>query len=76
MKYSLTIKAKLDNNLYQALLPDISKSKRAEWDVKKKKDYLEINFQAKDIIALKAFVSSVTKLLEVHEKIDGVKDEC
>jgi len=76
MKYLLTLKTKLDNNLYQALLPDISKTQRAEWDIKEKKDCLEITVQAKDIIAMKAFVSSVTKLLEVHEKLDGVKDEC
>jgi len=76
MKYSLTIKAKLDDNLYNSLLPDISKTERAEWNIKKKKDCLEIQFDAKDIIALKAFVSSITKLLEVNEKLDGVKDEC
>ena len=76
MKYLLSIKTKLDNNLYQALLLDVSKTQRAEWEIKEQKDCLEITVQAKDIIAMKAFVSSVTKLLEVHEKLNGVKDEC
>lgn len=76
MKYSVTLNLKSDNNLYKSLLPDISKTPRAGWDVKKKKGFLEIKIEAEDVSALKAFLSSVTKLLEIHEKLDRVKDEC
>lgn len=76
MKYSVVLKVEGDKDLYEALLPDISKTERAEWDVKLRKGKVEIKIDAKDIKAFKAFVSSITKLLEVHEKVKGVEDGC
>ena len=69
MKYSCIIKAEGDKELYDALKPDKSKSKRAQWDISKKKDYVEIKIEAMDVVALKAFMHSITKLIEVYEKI-------
>lgn len=69
MKCECTFKVEKDDKLYRALLPDVSSTKRANWDVKKKGEFLKINFKAKDVIALKGFVNSTLKLLEMHEKI-------
>lgn len=69
MKYSCIIKAEGDENLYEALKPDKSKTKRASWDITKKKKFVEVKIEAMDIIALKAFTTSVVKLIEVYEKI-------
>jgi tRNA threonylcarbamoyladenosine modification (KEOPS) complex Pcc1 subunit len=69
MKYSCIIKAEGDKELYDALKPDKSKSQRAQWDLTKKKGYVEIKIEAMDIVALKSFVHSITKLIEVYEKI-------
>ena len=59
-------------NLYRALLPDVSSNKRASLTLEQKKDTLVINIHALDPIALKAFVISVIKLLEIYDKIDKV----
>ncbi len=69
MKYECTFKIKSKGNLYKALLPDVSSTKRAVLELKKEEDYLKIKIKALDAIALKAFTSSVLKLLEVHEKV-------
>ena len=69
MKYVCSFTVNSDEKLYRALLPDISSSKRASLQVKQKKDNLFITIKALDAIALKAFVMSVIKLLEVYEKV-------
>ncbi len=73
MKCECNFKVKAGDKLYRALLPDVGSTKRASWDVKKKGNFLEINFKAKDVIALKGFVNSTMKLLEIHEKIEKIK---
>lgn len=73
MKYECVFKIKSDENLYKALLPDISNTKRAVLELKEEGEYLKIKIKAVDAIALKAFTSSVLKLLEVHEKVDGLE---
>ena len=70
MKYKCSFTVKSNGELYHALLPDISSSKRASLKVEQKKDKLYITINALDPIALKAFVTSVIKLLEVHDKIE------
>ena len=59
-----------NHRLYDALLPDVSSNKRASLIIEQKKDKLSITIKALDAIALKAFVSSVIKLLEVYEKVE------
>ena len=56
------------NKLFQ---PEIKESKtdRAFYTIEKKKDCLVFKIKAKDTVALKAVLNSITKILEVHEKI-------
>ena len=70
MKYQCSFVVKSNGGLYQALLPDVSSSKRAILKVEQKKENLFITINALDAIALKAFVSSVIKLLEVDDKVE------
>jgi tRNA threonylcarbamoyladenosine modification (KEOPS) complex Pcc1 subunit len=70
MKYESTFKLKKDSKLKKALTPDISKTDRAEWNIKEDKEYLKITVKAKDIVALKAFNNSIIKLLDIHNKIN------
>jgi tRNA threonylcarbamoyladenosine modification (KEOPS) complex Pcc1 subunit len=70
MKYVCSFDVKSDGKLYDALLPDVSSSKRASLHLEQKNDKLSITIKALDAIALKAFVSSVIKLLEVYEKVE------
>ncbi|MCK5107573.1 MAG: hypothetical protein KAQ83_02510 [Nanoarchaeota archaeon] len=69
MNYSCTIKVEGDQGLYDALKPDKSKTQRAIWNLSKKKNTIEIKIEAMDIIALKAFTTSMVKLIEVYEKV-------
>ena len=72
MKYLCSFTIQSDEKLYRALLPDISSSKRASLSLEQNNNKLLITIKALDATALKAFVSSVIKLLEVHEKIEKV----
>ena len=69
MIYTCSFTIKSNEDLYKALLPDVSSSKRASLKLEQKKENLFITIKALDVIALKAFVSSVMKLLEVHDKV-------
>ena len=70
MKYGCSFTIKANDKLYRALLPDISSNKRASLKVEQKEDTLFITINALDAVALKAFVSSVIKLLEVYDKVE------
>ena len=70
MKYECNFIVKGGSNLYSALMPDVSSTKRASLKLKRKKDKLYIYIKALDSIALKAFTISVLKLLEVHDKVN------
>ena len=72
MKYTCKFTVGHSINLYRALLPDVSWNKRASLTLEQKNDKLIINICALDPIALKAFVNSVIKLLEIDNKIDKV----
>ena len=74
MKYELELKA--FNNpkiLYDCFKPEILKGDRASVELKKKKKYLLFNIKAKDSIALRAMLNSISKLLAVYEKIGRIK---
>ncbi len=49
------------------------KTDRSDYTIKKYKDYIEFNIKAKDSVALRATLNSITKLLTVYEKIGGLK---
>ena len=70
MIYECSFTIKFNGGLYKALLPDVSSSKRASLNLEQKKGKLFITIKALDAIALKAFVSSIIKLLEVHDKVE------
>jgi tRNA threonylcarbamoyladenosine modification (KEOPS) complex Pcc1 subunit len=54
--------------LFQPELKE-TKTDRAHYTLEKKKGCLIFRIQAKDIVALKAVLNSITKILEVHEKL-------
>jgi tRNA threonylcarbamoyladenosine modification (KEOPS) complex Pcc1 subunit len=56
------------NKLFQPELEE-SKKDRASYTITKKKDCLIFKIKAKDIVAFKAMLNTITKILEVHEKI-------
>ena len=72
MKYKCSFTIKANDALYNALLPDVSSNKRASLDIEQKEENLFITINALDAIALKAFVISVIKLLEVYDKVEKV----
>ncbi|MBU1204294.1 MAG: hypothetical protein KKA61_04210 [Nanoarchaeota archaeon] len=49
------------------------KTDRSDYIIKKNKDYVEFDIKAKDSVALRATLNSITKLLTVYEKIEGLK---
>ena len=49
------------------------KTHRSSYTIKKRKDYIEFNIKANDSVALRATLNSITKLLTVYEKIEGLK---
>jgi tRNA threonylcarbamoyladenosine modification (KEOPS) complex Pcc1 subunit len=56
------------NKLFQPELKD-NKTDRASYTIEKKKDYLIFKIKSKDAVALRAMLNTITKILEVHEKI-------
>ena len=72
-KYSLELKIKVDTiKLYQCFEAEKSKQNRSSLDIIKKEDHLLFKIDSKDIIALKATINSVIKLLEVEENISSL----
>jgi tRNA threonylcarbamoyladenosine modification (KEOPS) complex Pcc1 subunit len=51
------------------------KTDRSNYTIKKYKDYVEFDIKAKDSIALRATLNSITKLLTVYEKIEKLKEK-
>jgi len=49
------------------------KTDRSNYTIKKSKDYVEFDIKANDSVALRATINSITKLLTVYEKIEGLK---
>ena len=74
MRYSL--KLVVDDpqifDLIQSELKDLEKT-RSTTKIKKTKKGLEIEVQARDAVALRASLNSITQLLKVHEKVEMIK---
>ncbi|NQV09069.1 hypothetical protein HQ529_04415 [Candidatus Woesearchaeota archaeon] len=60
--------------ILKILKPELKqpKSQRAEFKLKKTKDYVEFNITATDSVAMRSVLNSITKLLTVYEKIKGI----
>ena len=51
-------------------------NERASYRVSKKKDLLEFDVEAKDSVALRSVLNTITKILTVYEKTkEAIKDE-
>jgi len=73
MNYELEFKAFGDSKaLFECFKPEILKRDRATVDLKEKKDHLLFEIKAKDPIALRATMNSISKLLAVYEKMKKI----
>ena len=76
MIYSAKIRAyKNPAIIYKCFISESKnlKTNRSSYTIKKRKDYVEFDIKANDSIALRATINSITKLLTVYEKIEGLK---
>ena len=58
--------------LYDCLKPEILDGDRAGIELKKIREGLLLKIKAKDSVALRAMLNSITKLLTVHEKTEKI----
>ncbi len=73
MNYELELKVFGDSKkLYDCFQPEILEGDRASVDLEKKEKYLLFKIKAKDSVALRAIINSITKLLTVHEKMGKI----
>lgn len=76
MRYKFTLEISDDADvLAEALLPEISERERSSLKIERKGNSLVVLMDANDATALRATVTSLTKLLIVHEKIKKVKND-
>jgi len=76
MIYSANIRAyKNPAIVYKCFISESKnlKTDRSSYTIKKCKDYVEFDIKANDSVALRATINSITKLLTVYEKIQGLK---
>ena len=71
MRFKAKIEIEEKGPLYKSLVPELidSKNERSKVDIKKTSEGVNIRVKAMDIIALKARVNSIIKLVEVYEKV-------
>jgi tRNA threonylcarbamoyladenosine modification (KEOPS) complex Pcc1 subunit len=69
---SITFKTKNIDKLHKIFKVEETESinNRASWTLSKSNDELIFNVQAKDSVALRAVLNSITKLLTVYEKME------
>lgn len=71
MKFDLQLSvADKDKSLYECFKPEASKKDRSSLTINHKNSQLLFDIKAKDVIALKASINGIIKLLEVKEKVD------
>ena len=78
MSYSAEIRVyKNPNMIYKCFYSESKtlKADRSNYTIKKHKDYVEFNIDAKDSVALRATVNSIIKMLTVYEKINKLKEK-
>ena len=73
MNYEVDFKVFGDSKiLYDCFKPEVLKGDRASVELKKTKECLLFKIKAKDSIALRAMLNSISKLLTVHEKMKRI----
>ncbi|MBI4440322.1 hypothetical protein HY638_05100 [Candidatus Woesearchaeota archaeon] len=72
MRYACTLE--IDEDIFNCLLPEVSERDRSSLKLERKDGTVKVIMAAQDPVALRATVSSLLKLLIVHEKIRKVKD--
>ena len=75
MKFKARIEIEEKEYLYKSLVPELknSKNKRSDINIKKTSNGVNVKIKAIDIIALKARIYSIIKLIEVYEKAKNVQ---
>lgn len=73
MKYSALLKVYGDSGkIAECFEPELNKKNRAGIKLTKKENFVLFEIDAKDSVALRATLNSITKLLTVYEKIEKV----
>lgn len=74
MKYETELKVYGDTKkILDCFKPEESNHDRSSFEIKEGEGYLIFNIKAEDSVALRATLNSITKLLTVYEKIEGLK---
>ena len=72
MNYSLNLKVKYSDELKELFNSFNETNDRVKVKLLKKNDDLIFNIEAKDSVALRSILNSITKLLTVYEKLEQV----
>lgn len=70
--YFAKIEVPYSEALHKSFAPEEKKSPRFEYRLKKEGKKLVFTIDAKDSVALRAAMNSITKLITVDEKAEGV----
>jgi len=62
-----------NEKLFKSIKPEINNTSRSKTNICRQTNKLSIGCQAKDAVALRASVNSITKLLVVYEKMEGLQ---
>jgi len=73
MNFECTIMLDWNEKLFKSIKPEINSTSRSKINICRQTNKLSIRCQAKDAVALRASVSSITKLLVVYEKMDELQ---
>ena len=74
MNYEAEIIVREDpDTAYKCLLPDKISRERSTLDIRKSESELIITIKAKDAVAMRATINSVTQILAVCRKMKGIK---
>jgi len=76
MKYITSLKVYGDvDKIYESFQTEVNEKDRSKLNIKKEKDYVLFEVEAKDSIALRATLNMITKLLTVYEKVEEINNE-
>lgn len=71
--YTAKLELPKSDQLFEALTPEKNNgNERCTVEIKKTKESIIIKLKAKDIVALRAFLTSITRLIQIYE---GLKNE-
>ncbi len=74
MDYTAKIIVKEDpDKIYKCLVPEKISRERSSVKIKKEKGVLVINVEAKDAVALRATLNSISQVLAVYHKTKSIK---